>query len=279
MNLDAHSKPIFTAADATVVVTGGASGIGAALCAELLFQGAANVIVADLDGKAAATVAARLNAQFKAARSISFAVDTSAESTIEALIERVESAVGPISLWCSNAGVHRGKGLGHPDDWEVSFDVNVLAHVIAARHVMPRMLSRGQGNFVITASAAGLLSDVRSAAYTASKHAAVGFAEWLAIQHVTDGIGIHCVCPESVRTGMSPGGAPTSARRVILEPDEVARVVLAGVKAGQFLILPHPRVEEYERRRIADRPRWFAAMHATVAHGPSIVAVHPQPQG
>jgi NAD(P)-dependent dehydrogenase (short-subunit alcohol dehydrogenase family) len=167
--------------------------------------------------------------------------------------------------------------LGHPDDWEVSFDVNVLAHVIAARHLMPRMLSRGQGSFVITASAAGLLSDVRSAAYTASKHAAVGFAEWLAIQHVMDGIGIHCVCPESVRTGMSPGGAPTSAKRVILEPEEVARVVLAGVKAGQFLILPHPRVEEYERRRIADRPRWFTAMHATVPHGPPVAAARPQP--
>jgi short-subunit dehydrogenase len=152
--------------------------------------------------------------------------------------------------------------LGEPLDWELSLKVNLLAHVIAARHVLARMLDRGVGHFVITASAAGLLSDVRSAAYTASKHAAVAFAEWLAIQHAEAGVGIHCICPEAVRTGMTkPAGAEASPRHTVLEADEVARAVLDSLGAGRFLILPHPRVEEYERRRVTDRPRWLQAMH------------------
>jgi NAD(P)-dependent dehydrogenase (short-subunit alcohol dehydrogenase family) len=277
MNQDMPLNLIFSAESATAVVTGGGSGIGEALCAELLAQGASNVIVADIDGDAAAGVAARLSDLFKPAQVIAATVDSTLESSIEPLVERLEAEVGPIALWCSNAGVHRGVGLGDSEAWQVSLEVNVLAHVIAARHVLPRMLARGRGSFVITASAAGVLSDVYSAAYSASKHAAVGFAEWLAIQHVMDGIGIHCVCPESVRTAMSmPARAPASAKRIVLEPGDVARAVLAGVKAGRFLILPHPRVEEYERRRIADRQRWFTAMHATVAHGPSVASAHPQ---
>jgi NAD(P)-dependent dehydrogenase (short-subunit alcohol dehydrogenase family) len=275
-------QPRFLCDGSVAVVTGGASGIGKALCEALLEAGARCVVTADVREDAVALCTQELSARFGMDRCRAAALDVVCETSVAALITRVEEEVGPITAWCSNAGVHRGNGLGEPADWELSLNVNLLAHVIAARHVLPRMLARGGGHFVITASAAGLLSDVRSAAYTASKHAAVAFAEWLAIQHAEAGVGIHCICPEAVRTGMTrPTAAGASPQHTVLEADEVARTVLDSLGAGRFMILPHPRVEEYERRRVADRPRWLRAMHVIATKnqagdGPPGAQAYPQ---
>jgi NAD(P)-dependent dehydrogenase (short-subunit alcohol dehydrogenase family) len=275
-------QPRFPCADSIAVVTGGASGIGKALCRELLGRGARCVVAADVQEDAVASCAQDLNARFGTGRCVAAPLDVGCETSVRALIVRVEEEIGPITAWYSNAGVHRGSGLGEPSDWELSLKVNLLAHVVAVRHLLPRMLDRRSGHFVITASAAGLLSDVRSAAYTASKHAAVAFAEWLAIQHAESGVGIHCICPEAVRTGMTrPTAATALPKHTVLEADEVAHTVLDSLGEGRFLILPHPRVEEYERRRVADRPRWLQAMHVIATQtqpGSSPPGAQPRPQ-
>ena len=238
----------------TAVVTGAASGIGRSLAERLLLTGAPHVILLDRDADGAARAAADFGPRASAMQ-----VDVSDAGAVEAAVGRIEHERGPIALWCSNAGIHRGRGLGEAADWDLSLGLNLHAHLHAARLVLPGMARRGIGHFVITASAAGLLTDPRCAPYAVSKHAAVALAEWLAIAHGDDGVTIACLCPEGVRTAMTSADSAALGTEE-LEPSAVADALLDGLREGRFLILPHARTAEYERRRAGDRERWINGM-------------------
>jgi NAD(P)-dependent dehydrogenase (short-subunit alcohol dehydrogenase family) len=245
--------------DAVAVVTGGASGIGQALAGRFAREGARAVVVADLDQPGARRVAKGLDCPV----ALGVGLDVTAQAAVGALVDRVEHEVGPIGLWCSNAGVGLGPGLGSDRDWERSWQVHVMAHVHVARALLPRMAARGRGHLLITASAAGLLTNVDTAPYSVTKHGTVALAEWLAIRHGDDGVTVSCLCPQGVRTPMTAGERPGSALLAVgrlLEPEEVADAVVDGLADGRFLILPHPEVAEFERRRAGDRDRWLAGM-------------------
>lgn len=249
------------ASGAIAVVTGGAGGIGAALCSHLMTSGAAQIIVADCDEARVMQTIQRLRAQSPGAKISPLVLDVTDADAVRCAVADIAALCGRIDLWFSNAGVSLGNGIGDPADWNTSIGVNLMAHVHAARHVVPVMAERGSGHFTVTASAAGLLSDFRSAPYSATKHAAVAFAEWLAIRHADDGVGVSCICPEGVRTGMTrESSAKAAAGMEFLEPDEMAARVFAELEQGKFLILPHARVAEFERRRAGDRERWIAGM-------------------
>ena len=256
----------------TAVVTGGGNGIGAALCRRLAKDGV-KVVVVDLDKKGAEAVAADIGG-------VARQVDVSDESAMTALIDDVEVNVGPIDLFASNAGVVFGDGKSGSasadgvlsnvtDRWDVSWRVNVMAHVYAARAVIPKMVARGGGHLVNTVSAAGFLSSIGDAAYSATKHAALGFAEAIAIRHGDEGIRVSVVCPQAVATNMLDlatgpgadenvfGGADMDG---ILSPDEVADKVLEGIADGRFMITPHPEVIGYLQHKAADYDRWIGGM-------------------
>ena len=241
---------------AAVLVTGGASGIGRAL-AEQAARAGARVAVTDIHAPGAVAVAADL----PGGPHLGFGLDVTAEGAVRAAVHRAGAALGPLGTVYSNAGVNRGRDLGHPADWETSLSVHVLAHVHLARHALPVLLANGGGRFVITASAAGLLTNIESAAYGVSKHAAVAFAEWLAIRHGNENLQVACICPQGVRTGMTAGreDAPTGSDRLI-EAADVATATAAALAEGRFLVLPHPEVADYERRRVRDRDRWLGGM-------------------
>lgn len=241
--------------DRVVVVTGGASGIGRAMARRFAEEGARKVVVADLDAEGAERVADEVGGE-------AFQVDVSREEDVVALVEGTEEAWGPIDLFCSNAGIVLGRGLDEPDDvWEKIWGVNVMGHVYAARHLVPRMTERGGGYLLNTASAAGLLSQIGSVTYAVTKHAAVALAEWISITHGDDGIKVSVLCPQAVRTEMLAGNEDGVASiDGILEPEEVADVVIEGLAEERFLILPHPTVARYVRRRAEDRERWLRAM-------------------
>jgi NAD(P)-dependent dehydrogenase (short-subunit alcohol dehydrogenase family) len=246
-------------AGSIAVVTGGASGIGRALARRFAAEGARAVIVADLDGPAASLVADELTSPGR----LGLALDVTDEAAVRAAAERIETELGPIDVWCSNAGAALGRGLGDDEDWTGSFRLHVMAHVYAARHVLPRLLARDRGHFLVTASAAGLLTELASAPYTVTKHGSVALAEWLAIRHGDSGVSFSCLCPQGVNTPMVAGvGSGSTALAVagLLEPEEVADAVVAAIGDGRFLILPHPEVAEYERRRADDRDRWLSGM-------------------
>jgi NAD(P)-dependent dehydrogenase (short-subunit alcohol dehydrogenase family) len=238
------------------VVTGGGSGIGAALARRLAAEGA-RVAVVDRDGPRAAEVVAAIPG------ALALSGDVTDEGEVGAAVNRVEDELGPIDLYCSNAGIGGAPGLGADGEWQAMWSVHVLAHVYAARALLPRMAERGGGRMVLTASAAGLLSMTQSAPYTVTKHATVALAEWLSINWGDRGIGVFCLCPQGVRTPML--GEPSAEREVsasgsVLSPEQVADAVVDGVNAGRFLILPHPEVAGYEQARAADRDRWLAGM-------------------
>jgi NAD(P)-dependent dehydrogenase (short-subunit alcohol dehydrogenase family) len=244
---------------AVAVVTGGASGIGRALALRFAAEGARAVVVADLDEPGARRVAHELACPTP----IGAGLDVTDPEAVAALVDRVERDVGPIDLWCSNAGVALGPDLGSDQDWRRSFEVHVMAHVHVARSLLPRMAARGRGHLLVTASAAGLLTDIDAAAYSATKHGAVAVAEWLAIRHGDDGVTVSCLCPQGVRTPMlerEGAGAAVRAAGAVLDPDQVAGTVVQALADGRFLVLPHPEVAEFERRRAADRDRWLAGM-------------------
>ena len=233
-----------------VVVTGAAQGIGAALCARFLQEGARAVVGADL--RAGGDVVP---------------CDVSREGDIVRLIDETEQKFGPIDLFCSNAGIavldpDWDNPASAPDGgWAKSWAVNVMAHVWAARHLVPRMAARGGGYFLNTVSAAGLLSQIGSGPYSATKHAALGFAENLAINTRDRGIKVSVLCPQGVDTAMLRGitrGVPD--RDGVLTPEAVANAVVGGLAAERFLILPHPEVATYVRRKADDQDRWLGGM-------------------
>ncbi len=254
------------------VVTGGGHGIGRALSRRLARDGA-HVVVADIEQDAAETVASEIGGT-------AFGVDVSSEQDLVAMIERVEDEVGAIDLFLSNAGVGYGDGESGAasreggmrpveDRWSASWNINVMAHVYAARALVPRMIARGGGYLVSVASAAGLLSQIGDAAYSATKHASVAFAESLAITHGDEGIKVSVVCPQAVATrliGMeddsdaSEGGFGGNDVDGILSADEVADCVVDGMLEGRFLILPHPQVTTYFQRKAGDYDRWIGGM-------------------
>lgn len=242
---------------AVVVVTGGAGGIGRALGQRFAAAGA-RVALADLDLAAAEAAAAELPG------AVGLAADVGDGAAVEALVGQVEDRLGPIDIYCSNAGVASGEGLGGLDAWELSWRVHGLAHVHAARSVLPGMVARGSGAMVVTASAAGLLMMMQSAPYTVTKHASVALAEWLAVNYGSSGVQFHCLCPQGVRTPMvssdARGEAEVAASGRILDPAEVADAVFDAVRDNRFLILPHPEVHDYETAKVADRDRWLAGM-------------------
>jgi NAD(P)-dependent dehydrogenase (short-subunit alcohol dehydrogenase family) len=252
--------------DKVVVVTGGAHGIGRAMLLRFAAERPRALVVADRDLAGAEETARQIN-EGKAGLASAVACDVSDESEIVALVERTSTAHGDIDLFVSNAGIAIGGGVEAPDDeWRRIFDINVMAHVWAARALLPRMLARGDGYLIATASAAGLLSMVGSAPYSVTKHAAVALAEWLAITYGERGIKVSCLCPLFVNTEMLRGaladaaGASIQASGVTIEPAQVADAVVAGIEAEKFLILPHPEVATYFQRKATDYDRWLAGM-------------------
>ena len=245
-----------------IVVTGGASGIGQALCRRFAAEGAKAVVVADVKAAAAAQVAKEIGG-------MAAATNVAREADVMRLVKRVTDEYGAIDLFCSNAGIIVAGGVeASGADWQRIWDINVMSHVWAARHLAPRMIERGGGYLLNTASAAGLLSQVGSAPYAVTKHAAVAFAEWLTITHGNDGIRVSCLCPQGVQTDLlaqavaAPGGRAVLAAGAVLSPEQVAEATVQGLADERFLILPHPEVATYMARRAQDHERWLASMRS-----------------
>jgi NAD(P)-dependent dehydrogenase (short-subunit alcohol dehydrogenase family) len=258
-----------------VAVTGGASGIGRGLARRFAQEGARGVVVADLDADGARAVAEEIGENMGKAvgkAALGIGCDVAREDEMKALVSQTEEAFGPIDVFCANAGIGQGTDLDTPDDvWALAFDVNVKAHVLAARLLVPGWLERGEGYFVSTASAAGLLTQIGSAPYSVTKHGAVAFAEWLAVTYGRRGLRVSCLCPMGVNTAMlnagldavdrqGVGARVVAATGEVLEPEDVAEVVVEAMREERFLILPHPEVLEFYRRKGSDYDRWIAGM-------------------
>jgi len=256
--------------DKVVVVTGGGNGIGRALCRRFAAEGARHVIVADLEAEAARSVAAEIGGT-------DYCLDCASESEIQSLVDSVLKKHQHIDLFCSNAGIAIEGDCNVPDrDWERIWEINVKAHIYAARAVLPGMLARKQGYLLQTVSAAGLLSQVGSAPYSVTKHAALGLAEWLSITYGDQGIKVSALCPQGVKTRMLAGaefGGGSFLLEGAIEAEQLAEVVVQGLEAEQFLILPHPEVLEYMRRKTSDYDRWLRGMRRLNAR---MEAVHPK---
>ena len=248
-----------------IVVTGGGSGIGRALVRRMAAEAPRSLVVADLDLDAAQAVAEEVGG-------VAVKADVSREGEIKALVTRAEDAGGPIDLFCSNAGIPGpGGGPEAPDEeWQRTWEVNVMAHVWAARAVLPSMVERGEGYLLSTASAAGLLTQVSAMAYSATKAAAVSVAEWLAITYGDAGIKVSCLCPQAVRTPMldlaleDPIGAAPLMAGGLLEPEDVAEVVIVAIRDERFLILPHEEVAHHIALKGAQPERWIRGMRRVV---------------
>jgi len=244
------------------VVTGAARGIGYALAERFVAEGAAGVTVVDLNPADCRAAAERLGPA-----ALDIAADVSDEGDLATVIERTEAEVGPIDLFASNAGIGVAQGIEAADEtWDHLWHVNVMAHVKAARLLVPRMIERGGGYLLNTASAAGLLAQIGDAPYSVTKHGAVALAEWLAITYGDQGIKVSCLCPQGVNTDMLTGGGSdelsleTVRAQGVIEPEDVADAVIAGLADERFLILPHPEVATYAQRRAGDPDRWLAGM-------------------
>ena len=250
-------------ANKVVVVTGGANGIGRALCRRFAAEGAKAVVVADVQASMAERVADEVGG-------IAVQTDVAQEADVIRLVELVTKKYGVIDLFCSNAGVGVSGGVNAPDvDWERSWQVNVMAHVYSARAVLPGMFARGEGYLLQTVSAAGLLTQLGSAPYSVTKHAALAFAEWLAITHGDQGIKVSALCPMGVRTDMlkrAEFGGGAFLLESALEPEQVADHVVKGLDEETFLILPHPEVAEFFARKATEYDRWLRGMRRLQAN-------------
>ncbi len=291
------------------VVTGAAGGIGSALVRALAARGASLVVATDLDPTHTAAVAGVLDSELPDTNVVGMGLDVTDAAATEELVALVETDHGPVDIFCANAGVGYATGIDTPPAmWQQAWSVNVMAHVNAATAMVPRWQSRGRGHLLVTASAAGLLSNLGDAPYSATKHAAVAFAEWVAITHGEEGIGVTCLCPQGVRTAMvlgaeadefanlkadhaGPGDdvadqdeldrARALAIQVVrdqglLEPSEVAEVALDALAEGRFLALPHPEVASYERARAADHDRWILGMRRLQQHLDAAAGTEPK---
>jgi NAD(P)-dependent dehydrogenase (short-subunit alcohol dehydrogenase family) len=242
-----------------VVVTGGAKGIGEGLVRRFVAEGA-RVVAADMDGDAVSAVAADIGA-------VGVRADVSVESDVVGLVERAESELGPIDLFCSNAGIGPSGGVEMSNEmWQKTWEINTMSHVYAARACLPGMLARGEGYFLQTVSAAGLLTNLGAAAYSVTKHAALGLAEWLSVSYGDRGIKVSALCPQFVQTDLLStlaGDDPAVAQWVrgsVIGVEEVADAVVEGLDAERFLILPHPEVATFFERKATDYDRWLAGM-------------------
>jgi NAD(P)-dependent dehydrogenase (short-subunit alcohol dehydrogenase family) len=252
-----------------IVVTGAAGGIGSALVLSFVEEGARAVVVADRDLQGAQAVAGELGA-----RALAVEFDAGSESSVRELIATATDAHGPIDIFVSNAGVG-GMGGGPvaatDEAWDEAWRVNVMAHVWASRALLPEMLARGEGYLINTASAAGLLTQVSSLIYSVTKHAAVALAEWLSIEYLDQGVRVSCICPQGVRTRMLEQGMEEAAAAAalssggLIEPEQVADAVVAGIHEERFLILPHENVKEFMARKGTDPERWMRGMRRLVA--------------
>jgi NAD(P)-dependent dehydrogenase (short-subunit alcohol dehydrogenase family) len=254
--------------DRSIVITGAGSGIGQALAERFAREGPRALILADINEQSVEAVAASLGDVATAVRT-----DVGAEDEIRALVARARELGGPIDLFCSNAGVARPEGgplEATEQDWDRAWRVNAMAHVWAARAVLPEMLDRGEGYLLSTASAAGVLTQVGALVYSVTKHAAVALAEWLTITYGEAGIKVSCICPLGVRTPMLDvaleeelGGAALR-RDELLEPADVAEAAVAGIREERLLIFPHPQVSKYMQYKATDNERWLAGMRRMV---------------
>jgi NAD(P)-dependent dehydrogenase (short-subunit alcohol dehydrogenase family) len=244
------------------VVTGGGNGIGGALARRFASEGA-RVMVADIDAAAGNAIAEEIG-------SSSCATDVAIEDDVIELVRRTEAEIGPIDLFASNAGIAIAGGVEATNEqWQRIWDVNVMAHVYAARAVLPSMLDRGEGYLLQTVSAAGLLTNIGAAPYSVTKHAALGLAEWLSVTFGDEGIKVSALCPQGVATDMlvsahdrdhASAGSSVLASGRVLQPEEVAEVVVEGLRDERFLILPHPEVAGYFGNKAVDYERWLGGM-------------------
>ncbi|MEX2468343.1 MAG: SDR family oxidoreductase, partial [Pseudohongiellaceae bacterium] len=236
--------------DKVIVVTGAASGIGRALCERFAAEGARAVVAADINLEGAEETVAKLK---ESTETLAVACDVASEADVQALVRETESRFDHIDLFCANAGIFTpGDENVSLEKWQSIWEINVLSHILAARAVLPGMLKRGGGYLLNTASAAGLLSQVGSAPYAVTKHAAVGFAEWLSITYGNRGIRVSVLCPQAVRTAMTADGAGVAAVDGMLEPEQLAQTVVETLTEERFLCLPHPEVLTYIRRKTDD---------------------------
>ena len=249
------------------VVTGGGNGIGAQLARRFAAEGAAAVLVTDRDGGAAEAVAGEIAAA--GGRASALAVDVSDEAQVQAMVAAAEREFGPVDLMCSNAGIATGHGIEATDaEFELAWRVNVMAHVYAARAVVPGMVERGSGYLLNTCSAAGLLISPGDAPYTLSKNAAVAFAEYLAVTYGDKGVKVSALCPQGVQTALlqdgldagSPAARAVAAAGELLTVEQVADSVIEALADERFLILPHPEVAKYIVHKAGDRDRWIAGV-------------------
>lgn len=239
------------------VITGGASGIGAALARRFHAEGAKAVAVADLQADLLNEVAAEIGG-------LAVPCNVANESEIQALVAKVEQELGPIDIFCSNAGIARlGEEDVANDEWQLNWDIHVMAHVYAVRAVAPKMAERGGGYLINTASAAGLLSHIQSATYSVTKHAAVAFAEWVSIKYRDKGVIVSVLAPQAVRTPMTdrPDGASVASVDGMIEPEELADCVIETMAREEFLMITHPIVRNYMMRKTEDIDRWLIGMN------------------
>lgn len=245
--------------DKIVIVTGAGGGIGKALVKKFRAEGAKAVVAVDINADTVRRTAAELGC-------VAMSADVSREDDVKRIIEDTERDIGPIDLYCNNAGVAAGASeQSATTEWQLSWEVNVLSHVYSARHLVPRMVQRGGGYFLNTASAAGLLNQIGGAAYGTTKHAAVGFAEWLALTYRHEGIKVSLLCPQAVRTAMTANTDDQSTRAAsgdgMMEPDELADIVVEHLARDAFLILTHDEVKVYMQRKASDYDRWIGGMN------------------
>lgn len=241
--------------DKIIVVTGAASGIGRAMCLRFAEEGAKHIACVDRDIAGAEITAKMMGGT-------AYQVDVSVKDQITGMIDAVEADAGPIDLFCSNAGISVAGGVEVEDDaWQKIWEINVMSHVWAARHLVPLMAARGGGYLLNTASAAGLLNQIGSAPYGVTKHAAVGLAEWLALTYGDQGIKVSVLCPQAVRTEMTRGHEDhVAAINGMMEPGPVAEACVEAIRNETFLVLPHPEVVQYMRNKTDNYDRWIGGM-------------------